>query len=46
MFGYEYDQWKTMSDLDYEENFSDINQDDSDIEYANALEVLNENSKY
>ena len=35
-----YDYWKTMSDIDYED-FNSTNYEDTEEDYINALEVLN-----
>lgn len=35
-----YDYWRTMSDIDYED-FNSSNLDDTEEDYINSLEVLN-----
>lgn len=35
-----YDYWRTMSDIDYED-FNSTNYEDTEEDYINALEVLN-----
>lgn len=36
----DYDYWRTMSDVDYED-FNSTNYEDTEEDYINALEVLN-----
>ena len=40
-----YDYWRTMSDIDYEE-FNSLNYDDTEEDYLITMEVLNENNKH
>lgn len=40
-----YDYWKTISDIDYED-FNNSKYNETEEDYINAMEVLNENSKY
>ena len=41
----DYDYYRTMSDVDYED-FNNPSCDDTEEDYINDMEVLNENSKY
>lgn len=40
-----YDYWRTMSDIDYED-FNSPNYDDTEEDYLITMEVLNENNKH
>lgn len=40
-----YDYWRTMSDIDYED-FNSLNYDDTEEDYLITMEVLNENNKH
>lgn len=40
-----YDYWRTMSDVDYED-FNSTNYDDTEEDYLITMEVLNENNKH
>lgn len=41
----DYDYWRTMSDIDYED-FNSLNYDDTEEDYLITMEVLNENNKH